>query len=161
MVRAFLLLGSNEGNRSGYLEKARQQVTAQCGKAFGLSAVYETAAWGNTRQAAFLNQVVGIETKLDPHRLLSTILAIETSLGRVRTKQWASRTLDIDILFYGEHIIHSGDLTVPHPAIAERRFTLVPLAELSPEFMHPVLKKSMKELLAECADPLEVGEWKG
>ncbi len=161
MVRAFLLLGSNKGNRPDYLEKARQLLAARCGKLFALSALYETSAWGNAEQPAFLNQVAGLETKLDPHHLLNTILDIESSLGRVRTKKWASRTLDIDILFYGEHIIHSGDLTVPHPAIAERRFTLVPMAEIAPEFQHPVLKKNMTQLLEECADKLEVKEWKG
>lgn len=159
MVRAFLLLGSNEGNRSEYLDKARRQVEARCGKVVASSRIYETAAWGNTSQASFLNQVVAVETKLDPHQLLHTILAIETSLGRLRTKKWASRTLDIDILFYGEHIMDTGELTVPHPAIPERRFTLVPLVEIAPELLHPVLKKSMEILLRECKDTLEVRAW--
>lgn len=159
MVRAFILLGSNEGNRSDYLEKARLGLNATCGKVVSMSGVYETAAWGNTAQAAFLNQVISIDTKLDPHHLLHSILDIESSLGRIRTKKWASRTVDIDILFYGDHIMNTGELTIPHPAIAERRFTLVPMAEIAPALVHPVLKKSMKRLLQDCSDTLEVLSW--
>ncbi len=159
MVRAFLLLGSNEGNRHDYLEKVRFQIVSQVGKILAESSIYESAAWGNTGQPAFLNQIIKVETNLSPHELLKTVLHIETTLGRIRTEKWASRTLDIDILFYGDEIIETPELTIPHPAIASRRFTLVPLAELAPDYVHSVLKKSGAQLLAECTDKLEVRKW--
>ena len=159
MVRAFVLLGSNEGERATYLEKARLRISQLAGKLFAASSIYETAAWGKEDQASFLNQVVGIETSLSPRLLLETLLAIEDSLGRTRTKKWAARTIDLDILFYGDQVVEEPGLVIPHPAIEQRRFTLVPLAEVAPVFIHPVLKKSMKELLVECNDPLEVVEW--
>lgn len=159
MVRAFVLLGSNEGERATYLENARFRISQLAGKLFAASSIYETAAWGKEDQASFLNQVVGIETSLSPRLLLETLLAIEDSLGRTRTEKWAARTIDLDILFYGDQVVEEPGLVIPHPAIEQRRFTLVPLAEVAPVFIHPVLKKSMKELLVECNDPLEVVEW--
>lgn len=159
MVRAFVLLGSNEGERATYLENARLRISQLAGKLSAASSIYETAAWGKEDQASFLNQVVGIETSLSPGLLLETLLAIEDSLGRTRTEKWAPRTIDLDILFYGDQVVEEPGLVIPHPAIEQRRFTLVPLAEVAPVFIHPVLKKSMKELLVECNDPLEVVEW--
>ncbi len=159
MVRSFVLLGSNKGDRDTYLENARFRISLLAGKLFTASSIYETAAWGKEDQAPFLNQVVGIETSLAPGLLLETLLAIETSLGRTRTEKWATRTIDLDILFYGDQVVDEPGVFIPHPAIEQRRFTLVPLAEVAPAFIHPVLKKSMEELLVECNDPLEVVEW--
>ncbi|MBY0436499.1 MAG: 2-amino-4-hydroxy-6-hydroxymethyldihydropteridine diphosphokinase [Cyclobacteriaceae bacterium] len=120
------------------------------------SSVYETAAWGNTQQAAFLNQVIELETKLAPTALLRELLTIETHLGRIRKKKWGKRTIDIDILYYGNSIIQEPELIIPHPEIAKRRFTLVPLDELTPDLIDPVSGKSVRQMLSECKDTLEV-----
>lgn len=156
MVTAFLLLGSNLGDRSDHLEKARLQIGLCAGRLFIASSIYETAAWGHIPQRPFLNQVVCIETTLTPEQLLKIIQAVESSLGRVRSEKWAARTLDIDILFYGNEIIDTPDLVIPHPAIQQRRFTLVPLIEVAPGFVHPVLNKTVEVLLRECDDTLAV-----
>ena len=156
MIRTYLLLGSNEGNREGYLETARREIVAQVGSCFITSSVYETAAWGKQDQSSFLNQVIGIETRLSAVDLLKTLLNIELKLGRTRAEKWGSRIIDIDILFYGEEIINTGDLIIPHPRIEERRFTLVPMVEIAADFIHPASRKSMTELLVDCKDDLEV-----
>ena len=93
---------------------------------------------------------------LTPAALLTTLLSIESSLGRRRKEKWAARTIDLDVLFYGDEVLHTADLSVPHPSIPWRRFTLIPLTELAPDFVHPILKKSMRRLLEECEDPLDV-----
>lgn len=127
-----------------------------CGRSIKASAVYETAAWGNTRQSAFLNQVIIIQTILSPDALMKTLLNIETGLGRIRTEKYGPRTIDLDILFYDNLVDHSPVVTLPHPAIQDRKFVLVPLAELSPRKIHPVYHKTIARLLHECADTLEV-----
>ncbi|MEO7536374.1 MAG: 2-amino-4-hydroxy-6-hydroxymethyldihydropteridine diphosphokinase, partial [Ferruginibacter sp.] len=120
------------------------------------SGIYRTAAWGNTDQPDFLNQVIIADTKLNASETLQQILSIEKLMGRIRTTRNAPRTIDIDILFFNKEIISEKNLTVPHPEIPNRRFVLVPLNELSPDLRHPVLNKSIHVLLAECADPLNV-----
>ncbi len=154
--KAFILLGSNQGQRKEFLQKARLQIDEQCGSISSESSLYETAAWGNTRQAAFLNQVVVISTTLRPDELMSTLLEIEAALGRVRTEKYGPRTIDLDILFYDDLVYHSSIVTLPHPAIQDRRFVLIPLQELSPDKVHPVYRKTITTLLNECADKLEV-----
>jgi 2-amino-4-hydroxy-6-hydroxymethyldihydropteridine diphosphokinase len=148
----FLLLGSNLGDRLANLDEAKRQL----GNVVASSSVYETAAWGNTNQGSFLNQVVQIDSKLSPENLLKRIQDIETSMGRKRLEKWGPRLIDIDILFYGNQIINSDNLIVPHPEIQNRRFALTPLAEIAPSFLHPVLKKTISTLLKECKDPLPV-----
>ena len=160
MVTAFLLLGSNVGDREGYLEKARRQIRQHAGKLAMVSSIYETVSWGQLSQPLFLNQVAGIETGLLPKQLLTIVQQIETSLGRHRAEKWAPRTLDIDILFYGNQIVETPELIVPHPAIAQRKFTLIPLAEVAPGFVHPLLHRTIVELLSECVDPLAVQHYK-
>lgn len=120
------------------------------------SSLYETAAWGKTDQPDFLNQIVGIHTKLTPAVLLSTLQAIENSLGRERKGTGGPRPIDIDILLYGEQVIQEPDLTIPHASMADRRFALTPLAELVPDLVHPVSKKTIAQMLQECQDQLEV-----
>ena len=160
MVTAFLLLGSNVGDREGYLEKARQQIEQHAEDLVMVSSIYETDAWGRLSQPVFLNQVIGIETSLIPKQLLAVVQEIETSLGRHHPEKWAPRTLDIDILFYGNQIIETPELIIPHSAIQQRKFTLIPLAEVAPDFVHPVLHKTIVELLTECVDPLAVNLYK-
>jgi 2-amino-4-hydroxy-6-hydroxymethyldihydropteridine diphosphokinase len=158
MIRAFLLLGSNEGERQAMLSAARVRITLLAGPVSMTSSLYETAAWGNTDQPSFLNQVVAIETKLTPAVLLSTLQAIERSLGRVSKGKGEPRTIDIDILLYSDQIIQEPDLVVPHTSMAERRFALTPLAEIAPDAVHPVSKKTFAKMLEECGDGLAVSK---
>ena len=155
-VRTFLLLGSNLGDRQDFLEKGRSLIKKRIGKLVAISSIYQTAAWGNTEQEAFLNQVIGVETKLSPELLLKATQEIEKQQGRTHTEKWTPRTLDIDILFYGDQIIKTQDLIIPHPEIANRRFTLEPLMEVEPDLVHPVLNKTVRKLLAGCKDELPV-----
>jgi 2-amino-4-hydroxy-6-hydroxymethyldihydropteridine diphosphokinase len=154
--RVFLLLGTNLGIRLENLLVARQQVGITAGNIIRASSIYETAAWGKTDQANFLNQVIEIETSLAPVELLNTVLSIEERMGRSREVKWGPRTIDIDILLYDTIIITSDLLTVPHPSLHERRFTLVPLAEIAGNLMHPVFQQKIDLLLANCKDPLPV-----
>ena len=133
-----------------------QQIQLHCGSIVNESSIYETAAWGNTKQASFLNKVISIRTKLPPDDLMKKLLEIEQKLGRVRTEKYGPRTIDLDILFYDALIFHSAIVTLPHPAIQDRKFVLIPLAELSPGKIHPVYKKTISTLLKECADQLAV-----
>ncbi len=153
---AYLLLGSNLGNRKQVLEDAVSHIKKKLGGIIAYSSIYETGAWGIKDQPAFLNQVVKINTTLKPHKLLTSINAIEKILGRIRHKKWDERIIDIDILYYDNLIINTKNLTIPHLEIANRRFTLVPLVELAANFKHPILSKTQTELLARCKDELEV-----
>jgi 2-amino-4-hydroxy-6-hydroxymethyldihydropteridine diphosphokinase len=156
MKKIYLLLGSNMGNSSAQLKKAKSLINKQVGKVSRASSFYSTAAWGNTAQPDFLNQVIVISTKLNPAEVLDTILSIEKSMGRIRTVKNAPRIIDIDILFYEKEIINEIDLIIPHPLMQERKFVLIPLNELSPNFIHPVFKKNIHELLRNCKDKLPV-----
>ena len=158
-VVAYLLLGSNIGDRAAHLQQARHTLAATAGMVVAASAFYETAAWGLEDQAAFLNQALAIRTALDAPALLAACLATEQQAGRERQQRWAARTLDVDILLYGDAIIHTPTLTVPHPALPTRRFALTPLAELAPQLVHPQLRQTISELLAACPDPLAVVKW--
>lgn len=156
MVRAFLILGSNLGDRPAHIEKAGSLIKKKVGKIVAISSVYQTAAWGRTEQSAFLNQVLGVETKLTAEQLLIEVLAIEKSQGRIQGEKWGPRTLDIDILFYGDLVMNLPELTIPHPEIANRKFVLEPMLEVEPDLVHPVLKKTIRKLYAECKDSLPV-----
>ncbi|RZL13707.1 MAG: 2-amino-4-hydroxy-6-hydroxymethyldihydropteridine diphosphokinase [Hymenobacter sp.] len=153
---AYLLLGSNLGDRVARLAQARLDLAATAGHLIAASALYETAAWGLEDQPAFLNQVLVMETELSAPALLAACLAAEQQQGRERLVRWAARTLDVDILLIEQEIIHTPTLTVPHPALPGRRFALAPLAEVAPQLMHPVLRCTIAELLADCPDALEV-----
>lgn len=153
---AYLLLGSNLGDRATRLAQARRDLAASAGRLAAASALYETAAWGVEDQPAFLNQVLAVETDLDAPALLAACLAAEQQQGRERRERWAARTLDVDILLFGPEIIATPSLTVPHPALPGRRFALVPLAELAPQLVHPHLHHTIGQLLADCPDPLAV-----
>jgi len=158
---AYLLLGSNLGDREILLKKALVQLES-LGQVASVSAFYETAAWGKTDQPAFLNCAVKIGCSLTPLALLDGILAIEAALGRVRHEKWGARLMDIDIIFYGQEIIDlPGRLQVPHPQMALRKFVLMPLAEIAPDFWHPVLHKTVQNILDELHDTLPVRPWFG
>jgi len=156
MPKLHLLLGGNLGDRTAYLQQARTRLANQVGPIIRNSQLYETAAWGNTQQPAFLNQVLELQTELAPEQVLITINTIEQELGRVRQEHWGARVIDIDILFYDALVLQTQRLTIPHPQLHLRRFTLLPLAEIAPQLHHPVLGKSIRTLLEECADTLEV-----
>jgi 2-amino-4-hydroxy-6-hydroxymethyldihydropteridine diphosphokinase len=156
MNLVYLLIGGNLGHREWHLTKAKQQITALCGEIITHSTIYETAAWGNTDQPLFLNQVILIKTLLSPVDLLQQVLQIELDAGRERTEKYGPRTIDIDILFYGNMVIALPELDIPHPRIAERRFVLVPMVEIAADFLHPILQQKMSTLLENCTDSLLV-----
>ncbi len=156
MHTLYVLIGGNIGDRRNNLEVAICWLQKEIGQVIGSSGVYETEAWGNNDQPDFYNQVHIINTQLPAEEAMDKILDIEEKMGRVRTIKNAERIIDIDILFFNKEIINVTGLTVPHPEIANRRFVLAPLDELSPGFVHPVLHKSIHELLSTCKDGLEV-----
>lgn len=145
--QVYLGLGSNLGDRAGFLRQARASLPPEV-NLLCASSIYETPPWGYTDQPAFLNQVIEVETGLEPEELLAKLKAVEKVLGRVKNFRYGPRCIDLDILFYGNRIFQSNQLTIPHPALAERAFVLVPMHELNPDFIHPQLKKSIAELLA-------------
>ncbi len=156
MNTLYVLVGGNIGNRRENLEKALSWLIKEIGQVIKSSLIYETEAWGNIYQPDFYNQVHIINTKLSAKEAMKNILEIEKKMGRVRTLKNAERIIDIDILFFNEEIINEPGLIVPHPEIANRRFVLAPLTELSPGFVHPVFHNSMHELLSTCKDMLAV-----
>ncbi len=156
MNKLYLLLGSNLGNTKTQLVKAIRQIEKQIGKAIRQSGLYSTAAWGNTKQPDFLNQVIIVQTNLSAPQTMQTILNIEKKMGRIRTVKNAPRVIDIDILFFNKEIIEQEHLSIPHPQIQNRRFVLVPLNQLSPNLKHPVLNKTVHQLLINCPDRLNV-----
>ncbi len=158
MNKTYLLIGGNLGTRFLNLQTARNLIAQKIGAVENCSAIYETAAWGVEEQPDFLNQVLEVETVLSPMQLLEVIHEIEAVLERERKLKWRARTMDIDILFYGNQIIKTSNLVVPHPYLHLRRFTLVPLCEIEPNLVHPILQKSVKQLLLECEDELEVSK---
>jgi 2-amino-4-hydroxy-6-hydroxymethyldihydropteridine diphosphokinase len=155
MNKVYLSLGSNEGHRQQWLELAIAAIADRCGSITKQSSIYETAAWGIEDQPGFLNMALEVDTELGPEAVLGVIQQIELELGRQRVVKWGQRTLDIDILLYNHEIIRDAHLSIPHPYLHERRFTLEPLSEIAGDYVHPILNKSISVLLEECADPLE------
>ena len=157
----FILLGSNLGDRHSNLNYARLEIGRLIGKIITTSSIYKTAAWGQMEQPDFYNQVIEIRSALSPEKMLSIVKNIEKKAGRVREEKWGPRIIDIDILFYGDYIIASDTLVIPHPHIPDRRFTLLPLAEIAYDFIHPVNKKSVNQMLDACTDKLAVEKLPG
>jgi 2-amino-4-hydroxy-6-hydroxymethyldihydropteridine diphosphokinase len=154
MNKAYLLIGGNMGDRLANLEMAKLAIYQEIGPILLSSSMYETAAWGKEDQPAFLNQALLIETNLIAHDLMMALLAIEKNMGRIRQEHLGPRTIDLDIIFFNDQIIDSANLTIPHPQIQKRNFVLTPLKEIAPNFIHPILKKSITQLLTDCEDPL-------
>ena len=157
METVYLILGSNIGDREDYLRQAVVSLSHTCGKVLRLSGIYESEPWGFDHPVWFLNQVVEIETEHGADEILRSVQKIEQSLGRIRTTNgYQPRTIDIDILFYNNHIINTPDLIIPHPHIPDRMFVLEPLSDLAPDRIHPVLKKTINDLKKYCTDQLMV-----
>lgn len=156
MNMSYLLIGGNEGDRTAWLGNARENIEKSAGRITQQSSIYETAAWGKTDQPDFLNQVLQVRTSLDAPALMGALLGIEEKMGRRRTGKYDSRTIDIDILFFNEEVIEQPGLVIPHPEVQNRRFALVPMEEVAPLYIHPVIRKSIRELLAECPDKGDV-----
>jgi 2-amino-4-hydroxy-6-hydroxymethyldihydropteridine diphosphokinase len=156
MHKAYLLVGGNVGNRQKYLQEAGEFIGKRAGKVLECSAIYETAAWGKTDQASFLNQVLAIETALTASGLMTELLQIEEKIGRKRGDRYGPRIIDIDILLFDKEVHNSEHIKIPHPEMTRRRFALVPLAEIAPQILHPISGKTIKQLLEECPDSLSV-----
>jgi 2-amino-4-hydroxy-6-hydroxymethyldihydropteridine diphosphokinase len=144
---AYLSLGSNVGDRENNLRDAIARL-AGAGTIVAASSFYETEPVEFTRQARFLNCIVALETTATPDQLMAALLAIEQQMGRRRSQKKGPRTIDIDIVLFGDRVVESPTLTIPHPAMHQRRFVLEPLAEIAPEAQHPVFKRTVRELLA-------------
>jgi len=156
MKGIYLLLGSNLGDSNKKLKDAAKQIEFSIGKILKSSSVYSTKAWGIEDQPDFLNQVVEIESFLSAEEILYKINKIEEQLGRVRQIKWDSRIIDIDILYYGDQVIKHRDLVIPHRENENRNFVLVPMSEIAPKFVHPLLGLTQQDLLNNCPDNLEV-----
>ena len=153
MNKAYLSLGTNRGNRSANLDRAVTLLSEWVGNITSLSSIYETPPWRMADKTDFFNQVILVETLLTATQLIDTVILVESMMGRKRTiKKYEPRIIDIDILFFNEEIINTEELTVPHPLIPERKFILGPMTEIAPGFIHPLLKKSIIQLLHECED---------
>lgn len=159
--KIFLLLGSNIEPRFKYLEEAEQKITGIIGNIIQRSETYESEPLGFSAEQTFLNRVLLLSSKLSAMEVLNCIFIIEQELGRKRSPgEYSSRTIDIDILYFNNEIINTEKLTVPHPRLHERRFTLKPLVEIAPDIIHPVLNIDNKNLLELCLDDSEVGVFK-
>lgn len=148
----FLSLGSNMGDRGANLQAALTDLEQWGVKVLRSSSIYETEPFGKKDQANFYNMVAQVETDKSPPDLLTVIFAIERSLGRERKEKWGPRTIDIDILYYGDVIYDDGNLMIPHLHLEDRSFVLIPLLEIAPHFIHPMIGKTTEELLKECKD---------
>jgi 2-amino-4-hydroxy-6-hydroxymethyldihydropteridine diphosphokinase len=156
MNYAYLITGGNIGHKEEQLAFAARLIQERCGTIIDKSALYETAPWGKTDQENFLNQALVTETRLNAREVLREILYIENLMGRDRMEKYGPRIIDIDIIFFNHQIINEPGLVVPHPHLASRRFVLEPLNEVIPAYIHPVVYKTVSELLKECTDQLPV-----
>ena len=156
ITQLFLSLGGNLGNTREIFEGAYPLIEKKIGKISVYSSIYQTEAWGPIPQADFLNQVLLVSTTLNPQACLTEMLAIEKEFGRERKERWGPRSIDLDLLYYGDLIIAEADLTIPHPRIAERKFILTPLAEIAPLYVDPVSGLTANAMLLACEDNSQV-----
>jgi 2-amino-4-hydroxy-6-hydroxymethyldihydropteridine diphosphokinase len=154
--KTHLLLGANLGDRIATLAEAKKRIGQRIGTVVKESSLYETQPWGKPDQPEFINQALEVATSLPPMGVLKAILEIEQQLGRTRQEKWNARTIDIDMLFYENKILNTGELTLPHPQLHERNFALLPMLEIAPNKQHPIFKKNIEELYEASSDELEV-----
>lgn len=152
----YLLTGSNQGDRADQLSRCCTALQEVAGEIVMFSAVYETEAWGIEGLPAHLNQALCLHTRLTPLELIKVIHEIEYQLGRRRAEKWGVRSIDIDIIYFNNDIVQLPELVIPHPLLQERKFVLTPLCEIAPDFVHPVLLKTNKELELASPDKLQV-----
>ena len=148
----YLSLGGNLGNTIEIFLNSMEILTKKVGKITQISSLYQTAAWGPIPQNDFINQVIEVETKLSAPKLMDILLEIELQQGRVRQERWGPRTLDLDIIFFGEQLISTENLEIPHPRMEDRKFVLIPMVEINPNLIHPISRKSIRQILLECKD---------
>lgn len=159
MTRCYLLFGSNQGDKKKLLDEACRLIEARCGMLVERSSDYLSEPWGFKAEEWFLNALLVVETELAPDDLMERLMEIENELGRVRdphVKGYQSRTVDLDILYYGDRVIHTEKVIAPHPRLHLRRFALMPLCELVPDFLHPIFNRSQQQLLEKCSDTSKV-----
>ena len=153
MEKVYLCLGGNIGDTRNYLQNAVAMIGRRIGRIVSQSAVYQSEPWGFNAEQMFLNQVVVAETELEPHAVLELCLQIEAELGRTRSGNgYEPRTIDIDIVFFGQQIVNQPDLQVPHPLMHRRNFVLRPLCDVAADFVHPIFGLTVKQLAAICDD---------
>ena len=155
MEKCFILFGSNMGDKDQIFAQACLYINNRCGRVVEVSSSYESEPWGFEAKEWFLNRLVIVETELEPEAMMRQLLDIEVELGRVRHPElggYSSRTVDLDILYFGSRIVLTDNLTIPHPRLHLRRFALLPLCELVPQFVHPALNLTQAELLRRCPD---------
>tara|TARA_B100000900_G_scaffold25491_1_gene19800 strand:- start:4719 stop:5216 length:498 start_codon:yes stop_codon:yes gene_type:complete len=158
--KVFLQLGSNIGDRVYYLNLAKRFIIDEVGSVLNESRIYESAPWGVINQDHYLNEIIEVNTVDDPHTVLKKILNIEKKIGRVRKQKWSSRVIDIDIIFYTNFIINKKNLIIPHEHMHKRNFVLLPLNEIAADFLHPIFKKTVNELMLKCTDKNETKVYK-
>ena len=152
MSKVYFSIGSNKGNRSGLINEAIDKIDIIIGKVVLKSSIYETKSWGFNSNN-FYNICILLESTLTPELILNKILTIEKDMGRLKTTdQYSDRFIDIDILFFDNMIVNSKSLEIPHPRIQLRKFVLIPMLELTPDLIHPILNKSIRQLELECLD---------
>ncbi len=159
METCYVLFGSNMGDKEKIFAEACLYINNRCGAITAVSSSYESEPWGFEADEWFLNRLIVVDTELEPEALLRELLAIEAELGRVRHPEaggYTSRTVDLDILYYGSRIVLTDNLTIPHPRLHRRRFALLPLCELAPQWVHPAFNLTQAELLRRCPDMSEV-----
>ena len=156
MNNAYLLIGGNLGDRLANLNNAIQKIELHCGKIISSSGVYETAAWGFTEQPPFFNQALRVETALSATELMQQLLTIELSMGRERLIPLGPRFIDLDIIYFNNEIIQTDVITIPHPRMEQRNFVLIPLNEIAPSYLHPILNTPTSTLLKQCNDESHV-----